>query len=175
MAQVLDKATELVGAGLQVVERNDFCLSKGTRFRKHARRFGSDIEPLRKLHKRRNRIEMVLRVDELVGPRIGVDKRLDIGGRAARGRHAKLSILVRREYLVKPRLHPLNSHGGALVRSADDYADKVVGRTLIALLERGDALLVKVRVVRDEVRRDLDNIWKLRRIVKCRREDAVKR
>ena len=44
---------------------------------------------------------------------------------------------------------------------------------MIALLERGDALLVKISVVRDEVRRNLDDIWALLGIVERRRENAV--
>ena len=163
-----------MGAGFQVIERNDLCLSKGTRFGKHTCRFGSNIKPLRELDKRRDRIKVILRVDKLVAPRIGVDKRLDIGGRAARSRDDKLGALVRRENLVKPRLHPLDSHRGTLVRPADDYADEVVGCALITLLERGNALLVEFRVVGDEVRRDLNDVGKLRRIVKSRRENAVK-
>ena len=116
---------------------------------------------------------MVLRIDELVAPRIGVDERLDIGWGAARGRHAKLRALVCREYLVKPRLHPLYCHGRTLIRSADNYANEVVGRTLIALLERDNALLVKICVVGYEVRRNLDDVGKLRRVVERRRENAV--
>ena len=48
--------------------------------------------------------------DEFVAPRIGVDKRLYIGWRAARGRHDKLGALVHREYLVETRLHPFDGH-----------------------------------------------------------------
>ena len=44
---------------------------------------------------------------------------------------------------------------------------------MIALLERGDALLVKISVVRDEVRRNLDDIWALLGIVERRRKYAV--
>ena len=45
---------------------------------------------------------------------------------------------------------------------------------MIALLERGDALLVKICVVGYEVRRNLYDVGKLCRIVKRRRENAVK-
>ena len=172
-AEVFDKTAELVGARLQVVKRDDLGIAEGTRLGKHASGFSGNVEPLRELHERRNRIEMVLRVDELVGPRIGVDKRLHIGGRAARSRDAERCAIVRRENLVKTRLRPLDRHGGTLVRPADDYADEVVGRAMIALLERCNALLVECGVVRDEVRRNFDDVGKLRRVVERRSENAV--
>ena len=161
-----------MGTRIQVVEHADLGGAEGAGLGEHAGRLRGDVERLREGDERGNRIEVVLRVEQLVVEGERIDHGLDVGRRAAGGGDPHLLALLFGEDLREFGLHPVGRHGGALVGSTHDHGDCVLLRR-VALEERLRAGRVEGGVVGDEVGGDLDDVGGGGRTVEGRGEHAV--